>query len=253
MSMWTLRPLSVGEVLDTTVGVYRRAFVPLLLVAVVTQGIPLLWGAYVDSRDAFSERPVLLIARLLTIVILGSIGSAASTFIVAETYLGRSLTMSEALERSLPFIGRILSTGMLVSLVSFVGLIFLVVPGVIAFCGFLLSTPALVLEGLAGANDAMGRSWRLSSGLRGRNFVVLFVGMLLVFVPILAVGALSAILAGGGGVLGMSTVVFALVTSALQLLTYPYFYVAMTVLYYDARVRKEGFDLEVLASSLRPA
>jgi len=27
----------------------------------------------------------------------------------------------------------------------------------------------------------------------------------------------------------------------------------MTVLYYDLRVRKEGFDLELLASSLQPA
>ena len=36
------------------------------------------------------------------------------------------------------------------------------------------------------------------------------------------------------------------------MLIYPFFYVVLTVLYYDLRVRKEGFDLELLASSLRP-
>ena len=195
MTMWTLRPLSLGEVLDTTVGVYRKAFVPLLLVTLATQGLPLLWGLYSASGEVVSEGFTMMVIRWLITLTLGALGSAASTFIVAEAYLGRDLTMGDAFQRSVPFIGRILLTGLFVSLVAFVGLLFLFVPGVIVFCGFLLSTPALVLEDLPGANDAMGRSWRLTSGLRGRIFVVLLVGMLLLFVPVMGIGALSAMLA----------------------------------------------------------
>jgi hypothetical protein len=39
----------------------------------------------------------------------------------------------------------------------------------------------------------------------------------------------------------------------VQIFVYPLFYCVLTVAYYDLRVRKEGFDLEVLAAALRPA
>jgi hypothetical protein len=41
--------------------------------------------------------------------------------------------------------------------------------------------------------------------------------------------------------------------SLLSILVYPFLYVVLTVLYYDIRVRKEGFDLELLASSVAGA
>jgi hypothetical protein len=39
----------------------------------------------------------------------------------------------------------------------------------------------------------------------------------------------------------------------VQMFVYPMLYCVLTIAYYDLRVRKEGFDLEVLASSLQPA
>ena len=39
----------------------------------------------------------------------------------------------------------------------------------------------------------------------------------------------------------------------VQIFIYPLFYCVLTVAYYDLRVRKEGFDLELLASSLQTA
>ena len=41
--------------------------------------------------------------------------------------------------------------------------------------------------------------------------------------------------------------------SLLQVLIYPLLYCVLTVAYYDLRVRKEAFDLEVLASGLATA
>ena len=56
------------------------------------------------------------------------------------------------------------------------------------------------------------------------------------------------------GVLGEETALLAvmLAVAVLQMLVYPFFYSLTTVIYYDLRVRKEGFDLEMLASSLQP-
>jgi hypothetical protein len=40
---------------------------------------------------------------------------------------------------------------------------------------------------------------------------------------------------------------------ALQVLAYPFLYVLTTLLYYDFRVRKEAYDLEMLSTSLGTA
>ncbi|HEX6668828.1 MAG TPA: hypothetical protein VF061_04690, partial [Gemmatimonadales bacterium] len=57
-----------------------------------------------------------------------------------------------------------------------------------------------------------------------------------------------------GGLLGVAPGMLTLaVVGVVQILLYPLFYCVLTVAYYDLRVRKEGFDLEVLASTLQPA
>ena len=43
------------------------------------------------------------------------------------------------------------------------------------------------------------------------------------------------------------------ISGVAQIFIYPLFYCVLTVAYYDLRVRKEGFDLEVLASTLLTA
>ena len=51
----------------------------------------------------------------------------------------------------------------------------------------------------------------------------------------------------------VATVVALAIGGMVQLFIYPLFYCVLTVTYYDLRVRKEGFDLELLASSLQTA
>ena len=66
--------------------------------------------------------------------------------------------------------------------------------------------------------------------------------------------SLPALEAAGVGPISRLPVSIRLVLeSVLQIFIYPFVYVVMTVLYYDLRVRKEGFDLELLASALQPA
>jgi hypothetical protein len=123
--------------------------------------------------------------------------------------------------------------------------------------GLALGTPALVLENQAHASDAMGRSWALTRGFRWKLFVALAVVVFLVALPLLAVGvyAAASLPAGGppslvnlAGFLGAT-----MVAAVLQTLIYPLLYCLLTVAYYDLRVRKEAFDLEVLAAGLASA
>jgi hypothetical protein len=79
--------------------------------------------------------------------------------------------------------------------------------------------------------------------------------MLLLYIPIIALTTLAAILlpsAEPGAVMTGGLVALA-TAGVVQLFLYPLFYCVLTVAYYDLRVRKEAFDLEVLAQTLQTA
>ncbi|MFP5356262.1 MAG: hypothetical protein ACLGIK_14130 [Gemmatimonadota bacterium] len=246
-----LRPLSLGEVLDTSFGIYRRLFAPLLVISAATQAIPLAIGVFVEAAGGMVQQPAMAMLGYGLAIVFGAVGTAASTFLVAETYLGGSLTTQEAVLRSTPYLGRLIASSVLVSLVAGLGLVLLIVPGLILLSGLFITPAALVLEDIAAPTTAMARSWELSRGYRGKVFGALSAILLLLIIPGLAIGAFTVGTSDASATEATLSAGAMAVQSALQILVYPLIYVLTTVLYYDLRVRKEGFDLEMLASSLQ--
>jgi len=243
-----LRPLSLGEVLDISFGLYRSRFAPLFVVSVVCQMLPALIMVYLSSTGDALGNWALLLAYYTLAIILSSLGVAASTFIVSDAYLGQQISAGNALGRATALLGRLIMISILSSMLIALGFILLIVPGVVLFAGLILSTVVTVLESPRSATAAMGRSWELTKGFRGKVLITTMGAFILLLVPSFAVEAIWSLL---GSLAGDSGGVAKLVTSSLlSMLIYPFFYVVLTVLYYDLRVRKEGFDLEVLASSL---
>lgn len=110
-----------------------------------------------------------------------------------------------------------------------------------------LLIPVAVLE-RAGPIEALRRSWRLTSGLVWRTFGVFLlsailawvlstVPLYLVQVVLLPLYSVSALL-----VAAIQTVI----ASIGQILVYPVTIGILTLLYYDLRIRKEGYDVELL-------
>jgi hypothetical protein len=125
---------------------------------------------------------------------------------------------------------------------------------VIMLTGLLLAFPALVLEPNSTPTGALSRSWSLTRGARLRMLGLLITLIVLLYVPIVALGALATVVVPAGPEGGLAPgIVTMAVVGVLQMLLYPLLYCVLTVAYYDLRVRKEGFDLEVLASTLQPA
>jgi hypothetical protein len=244
-----LRPLSLGEVLDVSFGLYRSLFVPLVVVAVICQAIPMALGVYLGVSGEMFVNILLSMLYGALAVVLGSIGVAASTFIVSDAYLGRETSATVALQRATTLLGRLIVISILTSILVGLGFLLLIVPGVILLSGLLLSTVVAVLEAPPSATAAMGRSWDLTRGFRGKVFLAMVVAFLLLGVPSIAIGGAGAIFGDSDGTVSLLILVL---EAVLQIFIYPFVYVVMTVLYYDLRVRKEGFDLELLASSLQP-
>src|ERR1043166_6175063 len=71
MATLFLRPLTVGEVLDVSFGLYRSLFAPLVVIAAVSQVIPVLVSVYMGAAGGGAPRRAGgLIGRLAAIPIL---------------------------------------------------------------------------------------------------------------------------------------------------------------------------------------
>ncbi len=254
MAAPVLRPLSTGEVLDTSFGLYRALFFPLVIVALVCRAVPDVLGIYLqqvsgNSPFAIFDHWQLLLVQFALSVLLNVVGVAASTVIVAGAYLGTSVMAGAALRRSFGLIGPLSVAAFLIAIATFLGFLVLIVPGVILWSGLVLANAVIVLEQPISATASLSRSWELTRGFRLKVFVSVLVAALLLIVPTMIVGVLGAI----GTMAGVwSPLVSGVLGAVLQIFVAPFMYVVITVLYYDLRVRKEGFDLELLAMATQP-
>jgi hypothetical protein len=114
-----------------------------------------------------------------------------------------------------------------------------------AFARFFAVFQVIVLE-----SPDIGRAFARSSALsRGRKGHILLT-MLLVFVIFIllsmAVSVLSMVAIGLTGNLAASTALQSLYT----VIAYPLIGITQVILYYDTRIRAEGFDIELMTSAL---
>ena len=123
--------------------------------------------------------------------VLSSIATAATVFVVSESYLGRPLSAGIALQRATPLLGRLIACSLLLAIVVGFGFLFFLVPGIVLLCGLLLAFPSLVLEPGISPTGALSRSWSLTRGSRLRMLGLLVTLVVLLYVPIVAVGALA--------------------------------------------------------------
>ena len=104
----------------------------------------------------------------------------------------------------------------------------------------------------AGPFKALRRSFGLIQGRWWASFVLVLVGYLLVSIVgsvlqgvllvIVALAAPESVIANASAqVLGYTV---------SSVVTYPYYVTVITILYFDQRVRKEGFDLQLMAQGL---
>lgn len=105
-----------------------------------------------------------------------------------------------------------------------------------------LTAPVIMYEDVGG-KVALERSAKLTKGAKGRLFLIFLVLIVLVYA---AVGTVM----WAGTMLTQNPVIGQVVGNLASLVTYPFAAVLVTVLYFDLRIRNEGFDLELMAGSL---
>jgi hypothetical protein len=246
MADYQLRPLSIGEILDGALVLLRRHFALVLGIAVVCEGIPTAMDVYIDLTGGGSQSPGLsLLDRLLTLV--GSVlVTGATVRVVSEAYLGRTPLFGDAMRFAGSRFGTILGANIMSGFLTVLATLALVIPGIVVACGYSVAAEAAALES-GSASEALRRSWDLTKGFKWKALALGVVSIGLILVVYLGAGVLGGIM---GEVMGGLDEVLAVLAACVSLLIYPLISCVFTLFYYDLRVRKEGYDLEMLSRQL---
>jgi hypothetical protein len=257
-----LRPLALGELLDHTFQLYRKKFllfvgiaaIPRLIVFIIQVGLQS--AIFTTRPDAFSPTAIItgviaFVIGMILFVIAFAVSQAATTVGVSEIYMGREISVLSAYGAIKGKMFRVLGLVFGLGFLTVLGFILLIVPGIYLALTWALAIPAAMIENL-GVSKAAGRSKVLVTGARWRMFAIFLLLFLLSYavllglqMPVIAL----AMVASGGKLTLMYQVLTQLSSFIAGSLVAPLGMIAFTLAYYDQRVRKEGFDIQLLMSS----
>jgi len=204
---------------------------------------------------------------VIAAVIILSVQTAALVHATSARYLGKDVTINEAFSAGLRAAPRVILAGLaifflfivfwialvlvmvvtqsaplaiLLSLVGVVGTVFI-------FASTLVTPVIATLEG-AGPIAAIQRSFSLSSGNRWR---VIGIQLLLIVINAVLSAIVSTIfLTSLIGDTAARTIAQQITNAVVTVLWAPVEWGTFTILYYDLRVRREAFDLQLAAEAL---
>ena len=260
-----LRPLSIGETLDAGFRLLRARFgtlivcvlvpmVPLSIIATIIEASTNDQAFDVNSTATTSDDGAAIAGTLIGALIQGAAAAlavAACFRVISSAYLGERAEAGPSLRYGLSRLLPLMVAYIVLSVVVGISALFLLLPAIFFSVKWSVTFAAIVAE-RAGPFRGMGRSWELTRGHWWRVF-----GTLLV-VALIALVLYIAVVAGLGGAIAtsddMSQVTYATLTTALTVILfailYPLVASIVTVIYYDLRVRNEGFDLHLLAQGV---
>ena len=256
-----LEPMTVGRQLDAGFELWRASFrslLPLLLIVNLPPAIWqfwYMWSEIIDivSNDVIVQNPdaynraITWFTVAKTALFVLSQGVLVAVFARRYTDGGAAVTegVRAVVRRFFPYLALLVVFGVVVGAGSI-----LIVPGVVLAALFGLAFPAFFVERL-GPFGSMGRAQRLAQGRVGP-----LVGALLGVAAIQAVPGLVALAISftppfDDSILAVSAAA-ALGWTVSAILLSPMVPAVAVVAYFDARVRKEGFDVEHGLAPARP-
>jgi len=271
-------PMSTGMVLDGAFRFYAQHF-PLMLGISGILNVPIL---VLTVLPVFLARagssPFLAVTAAISSMLIGLVAllvvyplvTGATTKAVSDTYLGNPVTVGSALKVAWRRFGTLLMAQTVAGMIVLLGFILLVVPGILWMLSYTLIPPVVMIEAaerkgarpvpsppgdpgrgtprITDRGEIRRRSWELVKGNRGKVFVVLFV---FVVMQVL-LGSAGNWIAGMGFGAGsnLARAIQSIIGNVVAIVVAPLQTIAITLLYYDFRIRKEGFDLEMLSQAI---
>jgi len=278
-------PMSVGQILDRAFRLYRSNFIRfVVIVAIIQVPIALIqhavspgtveretWQTETSEGVTYNFQQGAQVPALVGLLFMVAqlLCTAALTKSVSESYLGNQVTVGRAYAAVLPRL-LILIIALILLVLVFMGVgvigalsmlalrevgIFVMFALMLAvFVRVVLTVQAIVIE-RAGPYAGIKRSWVLTARNFWRTLGLLLLLVLILLVTMLLFWFAGGLVVGGTGSLfsPSGSLTLSLIIVAGQILATPIWAGALILLYYDLRIRKEGFDLQMLAQDLGSA
>jgi hypothetical protein len=255
-----LRPLSTSELLDRTFHLYRNNFLMFVGIAAIPQLAVLalqIGGAALARQGHYLVFGVISFVAVLASYVAIQISQAATVMAVSNLHLDNPVNVGSAYSLAKGSMMRVIGITFAVAIATGVALVFFIIPGIYVALMWSLAVPVTVLEG-GGLGVSTTRSKELTKGNRGRIFVIyLLVGLLALVISLVIQLPLSLVTVTLGrgnptGLVAMGHAMQAVGNFISTSLVGSLATIALTLVYYDLRVRKEGFDLQLMMSKLQP-
>jgi uncharacterized membrane protein len=191
---------------------------------------------------------------------LGQIGTAAMLHVIAQEFIGRRAGVGDAFRFAMRYFGTLLLATLMFGIVLFFGFMLCLIPGLIFLTWYILYSQVIVVEG-KGASKSFERSKQLTEGFRLRLLGMWILIIIVQFILGFGLGlVLQALLPASeqiqvpGTFIPQTTItnptnhaIHIVITYLLNILLNTYLSVCVTLFYFDLRIRKEGYDLELAA------
>jgi hypothetical protein len=242
--MSDFRPRSNSEILDASFEIYRRYFVVFIAINIFAS-LPVAAATYIGQNAVLLQQPggfvtsfmVRFIGAFITPFTDGAITCAASA-----AYLGSSVDLEASVRAAFRRPARLFFAMFAKWILLVFGLILLIVPGLIVFKRY-FALPMTVLFEDNNVGDAISRSRKLSNGNGSRIFIL--IGSVFVFTMLMTMFLTQAVASLSHGV-AITAVVTLLIATTIS----PFSTIVSTLLYYDIRIRREGYDIELMTEAL---
>jgi len=242
--MSDFRPRSSSEILDAAFEIYRRYFIIFAAINIFA-AIPVAISSYLGLTAVLLQQPdtivtsylVRLIGAFITPFTEGAMACAASA-----AYLGMPVDLEGSVRAAFRRPGRLFVAMFAKWILLVFGLIFFLVPGLVVFKRY-FALPMTVLFEDNKVGDAISRSRKLSNDNGARIFGLL--GGVLLFLLVI-----TAVLTKSVTSLTSSVAITAVITLLVAAAVSPFGTIVATLLYYDIRIRKEGYDIELMTQAL---
>lgn len=243
------RPRSATEILDASFHLLRlhyRSFVLLTAVAYFPLAVfSILFGRYTGMTP---ESPPAAMGWNLLIVfpvqmIWFNVMSGLVATMTSRAYLQEPLEPGTTWMTVVPRLPAIIGSSILVAIGAGFGFILLFFPGIYFYTRFGLAPLIAAIEG-TGLNESFRRATTLSHGRKLHIFGVTLLAVTLYLIVLIGLGITFSLL---------PTILLKTVFSYLgTILTWPMLPVIQTALYYDLRIRGEGYDVDLMSRTLGP-
>ncbi len=247
MPATALRPRSATEIIDASFQLLRQHYAQLAAIAMVSL-MPYIAVVAVSRAESVTPGSTFLV--LILQWICGSIAEAAVVVGVSGAYLEGTADIHRSLVTAIRRTPAIILAGVLRGFAAGLATLTFFFPGLYVLVRTFAITPVLMLEERS-ADESLSRSWSLARG----EFWKIFGTMMLAWLIFITLYFLLVFLVGmfAGLVASSNPRLTSLLVAILLALVFPITCVVTTLLYYDIRVRREGFDLELLALEADPS